>query len=163
MPPVCRSQIEAHEIHHGKGYLYACRRLEHHTGDNCNDYDTFVDGPSIYATEVQEIIDLSKPLNDDSVAEIDDGAPIKTVPFSNDLHYLETVKTNLIEAQLDGNSRRRSLEIVRRQSQPFLLSRSRCYGNCSGRCAREQVVRAPHVTLLEFTDIFFTEEQKKKP
>ncbi|GFX52639.1 hypothetical protein TNCV_4326531 [Trichonephila clavipes] len=60
-----------------------------------NDYATFDDGLPICATEIQEIVDLSEPMNNDSDAEIDNKTRIKTVTFANSTHCLEIVKTYL--------------------------------------------------------------------
>ncbi|GFW59276.1 hypothetical protein TNCV_2910221 [Trichonephila clavipes] len=60
------------------------------------DYATSEDGLPIWATEVDEIIDLLEPMNSDSDTEIDDEIPIKTATFSKALHCLETsLKENL--------------------------------------------------------------------
>ncbi|GFT36240.1 hypothetical protein TNCV_1410681 [Trichonephila clavipes] len=53
-------------------------------------YDTFDDGLSICATEVDEMVDLSEGMNSDSNTEIDHGTPIKTATFANVLYCLET-------------------------------------------------------------------------
>ncbi|GFT51479.1 hypothetical protein TNCV_51051 [Trichonephila clavipes] len=51
------------------------------------DYDTFDDALHICAAEVEDIVDLSEPMNSDSYAEIDN----ETLTLSNALHqgYLE--------------------------------------------------------------------------
>ncbi|GFU75728.1 uncharacterized protein TNCV_1651881 [Trichonephila clavipes] len=46
-----------------------------------NYFIIFDDGRSMFATEVEEIVDLSEPMNSDSDAEIDNETPIKTVNF----------------------------------------------------------------------------------
>ncbi|GFT40286.1 hypothetical protein TNCV_627771 [Trichonephila clavipes] len=48
------------------------------------------DGLPICAIEVEEIVDLSEPINSDSNAEIDNEALFKIVTFSKALHCLET-------------------------------------------------------------------------
>ncbi|GFW80312.1 hypothetical protein TNCV_2944451 [Trichonephila clavipes] len=50
---------------------------------------TFDDSLPIGATEVEEIVDLSLPMNSESDAEIDTETHIKTATFSNALHCLE--------------------------------------------------------------------------
>ncbi|GFV65103.1 hypothetical protein TNCV_2304101 [Trichonephila clavipes] len=56
---------------------------------------------SIYANEVDEIVDLSKHMNNDSDAEIDNEAPDKCVTSSNVLLCLNTVKTFLMQRDVD--------------------------------------------------------------
>ncbi|GFW59382.1 hypothetical protein TNCV_2911271 [Trichonephila clavipes] len=60
-------------------------------------------GLSTCAIEVEEIVDLLEPMNNDSDEEIDDEIPIKTVKFSNALHCSETVKTYLIQQDVKDN------------------------------------------------------------
>ncbi|GFX73903.1 hypothetical protein TNCV_397141 [Trichonephila clavipes] len=52
---------------------------------------TLNDELPIYATEVQETVDLSELMNSNSDAEVDDETLIKTVAFSYALHCLDTV------------------------------------------------------------------------
>ncbi|GFV33998.1 hypothetical protein TNCV_2613961 [Trichonephila clavipes] len=54
----------------------------------------------MWATEVQETVDLSLPMNSDSNAGIDNESLIKTAPFSNSLHCLESMKTYLIQQDI---------------------------------------------------------------
>ncbi|GFW19957.1 hypothetical protein TNCV_866631 [Trichonephila clavipes] len=49
---------------------------------------TFDDGLPIFATEVQETVDLSQAMNSDPDAEIENETLIKTVTFLNALHCL---------------------------------------------------------------------------
>ncbi|GBN48308.1 hypothetical protein AVEN_168893-1 [Araneus ventricosus] len=57
------------------------------SGIDFNDYVTCDDGLSICASEVNEIADLSEPMNSDSDAEIDNETPIKTATFSDALQW----------------------------------------------------------------------------
>ncbi|GFV83138.1 hypothetical protein TNCV_1898651 [Trichonephila clavipes] len=53
------------------------------------------------AIEIQEIIDLSEPMNSDSDAEFDNETLTKTVTFANVLQCLETVKTYLLQQDVN--------------------------------------------------------------
>ncbi|GFV13373.1 hypothetical protein TNCV_767311 [Trichonephila clavipes] len=69
----------------------SCRNSLHKAGDifrKKNDYAKFDNGLPISATEVEKIVDLLKPMNSDSYAEIDNEIAIITVLFSNALHCL---------------------------------------------------------------------------
>ncbi|GFT90916.1 hypothetical protein TNCV_2830251 [Trichonephila clavipes] len=57
-----------------------------------NDYVTFADGLPISANEVEEIVDLSEPMNSDSDAEIDSETIIKNVTFFNTYIVRKTVE-----------------------------------------------------------------------
>ncbi|GFW72989.1 hypothetical protein TNCV_831121 [Trichonephila clavipes] len=56
---------------------------------------------SICATEVEEIFDLSEPMNSDSYAEKNSETPLKTVGFSS-LHCMEIMKTYLMQQDVDN-------------------------------------------------------------
>ncbi|GFW18176.1 hypothetical protein TNCV_4007161 [Trichonephila clavipes] len=57
-----------------------------------NNYVSYDDELPTCATEIEDIVDLSQPMNSDSGAKIDNETLIKTVTFSNVLYSLETVK-----------------------------------------------------------------------
>lgn len=62
---------------------------------------SYNDGLSSCTDEVDEIVNMSKPINSDSETDINNGISIKPVIFSDDLHDLETVKTYLTQQDLN--------------------------------------------------------------
>nr|XP_042910354.1 uncharacterized protein LOC122271844 [Parasteatoda tepidariorum] len=69
-------------------------------GIDFNDYATCYDELVVCATEVIESVDSSETMNSDS-DENDDEAPAKIVPFSQALSSLETVKTYLMQQEVN--------------------------------------------------------------
>ena len=66
-------------------------------GIGFNDYVTCDDRLSICASEVSEISELLETVNSDSDTEIENQTPSETVTFSNALKGLETVKTYIMQ------------------------------------------------------------------
>ncbi|GFX18278.1 uncharacterized protein TNCV_4305791 [Trichonephila clavipes] len=73
-----------------KLFLISSRSTTQGIFSDFKDSETFDDGLPTCVTGVEEIVHLSKPMNSDSDAEIDNDTPVKSVTFSNSLHYLET-------------------------------------------------------------------------
>ncbi|GFW50432.1 hypothetical protein TNCV_2887371 [Trichonephila clavipes] len=78
------------------------------------------------AAEVQEIADLSEPMNCDSNAEIDSETPIKTVTLPIVFHCLETVKTYPMQLDVkDAAQSKRNPFEKKEVLKSFISSRDR--------------------------------------
>ncbi|GFX67377.1 hypothetical protein TNCV_720411 [Trichonephila clavipes] len=66
-----------------------------------NDYVTLDYRLPTFETDIDELINLSEPMNRDSDAENENGTSVKTVTFSNALHCLKTVKAYLVQQDVN--------------------------------------------------------------